>query len=291
MDSKNFSLNNGIEIPSVATGTWKLEENQLEDIFEIAYDAGYRHIDAATIYKNEDAVGQALKALQLPRKEMFLTTKLWNTNQTFEDTLKAFEQSLQNLQTDYIDLYLIHWPGSYERILEVWRAMEYLYHEGRIRAIGVSNFNVHHIDLLLKHTSIKPTVNQVECHPYYQNAFLNEYCQKHEILLSAYAPLMSWNVKELIQNETLIDLGKKYQKTPAQIALRWMIQREIIVIPRSKNPKRIVENIRIFDFELSEEDMYRIRCENRGLRYFTEPDNMDFGFLEDTNGGSNGPKN
>ncbi|WP_196890566.1 aldo/keto reductase [Aureivirga marina] len=290
MEITNFSLNNGVKIPSVATGTWQLEGNTIHDVIENAYAAGYRHIDTATIYEIEDVVGKTIKDLELPRNELFLTTKLWNSNQTYNDALRAFEQSLENLQTNYIDLYLIHWPGTYERILEVWRAMEHLYQEGRIRAIGVSNFNIHHINLLLKHTSIKPTVNQVECHPGYQNIFLNEYCQKHDILLAAYAPLMSWKVKDLLENKTLNDLAKKYQKTPVQIALRWMIQREIIVIPRSKNPNRIVENIRLFDFELNEEDMYRIRCENNGLRLFIEPDNMDFGFFEDTNGGNNGPR-
>ncbi len=290
MDIKKFSLNNGVEIPSVALGTWQSDETVMHDILEKAYNSGYRHIDTATIYGNEAAIGKAITDLNLERKELFITTKLWNANKTYEDTLKAFEHSLDSLQTDHIDLYLIHWPGSYERILEVWKAMEHLYHEGRIHAIGVSNFNVHHIDLLLKNASVKPAVNQVECHFHYQNVFLNNYCQQQGILLSAYSPLMSWKINDVLENETLIDLGKKHKRSPVQIALRWMLQRNIIVIPRSKNPERLAENIRLFDFELNEEDMYRIRCENHGLRLYIEPDNMDYGFFTDTKGGSNGPK-
>jgi methylglyoxal/glyoxal reductase len=273
-----FKLSSGKTIPAIGFGTWRSMKNDAFESVLCALDLGYRHIDTAEIYANEIDVGKAIAQSSVAREEIFLTTKLWNEHRTAESARLALDQSLGNLGTDYLDLYLIHWPGSYQRIRAVWKAMEEAVDAGKVRSIGVSNFNVHHVDNLLDVAQIRPVVNQVECNPYLQNVFLNNYCRDNGIILEAYAPLNSSRAAELLQNEKLTSIASNYGRTVAQIVLRWHIQRGIVALPKSVTPSRIEENFQTFDFELSDEEMKMIRRLNTGTRHFPEPDNMDFGF-------------
>jgi diketogulonate reductase-like aldo/keto reductase len=272
----NVKLNNNYEMPIIGLGTFRSKENDAYNAVKVALESGYRHIDTALIYGNEKEVGRAIKDSQIPREELFITTKLWNTDQGFDKTIKAFNQSLENLGLEYIDLYLIHWFKGYDNALETYRAFEKLYEEGKIKAIGVSNYNVHHLMYLLEHASIPPMVNQVETHVTLQNHFLHDYCKEHDIQLEAYAPLMSKNINELLENKTLEKVAKKHHKSIPQIAIRWLIERDIVVIPKSINPNRIKQNFDVFDFSLDEEDMKEIRTVNTGKKIFTEFDNVDY---------------
>ena len=272
----NVKLNNNYEMPIIGLGTFRSEEEDAYNAVKVALEAGYRHIDTAMIYGNEKAVGRAIKDSKVPRKEIFVTTKLWNTDQGYEETLKAFNKSLKNLGLDYLDLYLIHWFKGYEKALETYRAFETLYKEGKIKAIGVSNYNVHHLMYLLENAEIPPMVNQVETHVTLQNHFLHDYCKKNNIQLEAYAPLMSKYIGDLLENKTMEKVAKKYNKTIPQIAIRWLIERDIVVIPKSITPSRIKQNFNVFDFSLDEEDMKEIRTVNTGKKIFTEFDNVDY---------------
>jgi len=272
----NVKLNNNYEMPIIGLGTFRSKENDAYNAVKVALESGYRHIDTALIYGNEKEVGRAIKDSKIPREELFITTKLWNTDQGFDKTIKAFNQSLENLGLEYIDLYLIHWFKGYDNALETYRAFEKLYEEGKIKAIGVSNYNVHHLMYLLEHASIPPMVNQVETHVTLQNHFLHDYCKEHDIQLEAYAPLMSKNINELLENKTLEKVAKKHHKSIPQIAIRWLIERDIVVIPKSINPSRIKQNFDVFDFSLDEEDMKEIRTVNTGKKIFTEFDNVDY---------------
>lgn len=272
MLTTTVTLNNGVEMPIFGFGTFKVEDGQQTiDSVKCALELGYRHIDTAAVYGNEEGVGQAIKESGIPREEIFLTTKVWNSDQGYESTLKAFETSLQKLQTDYLDLYLIHWPKTLNK--ETWRAMEKLYKEGRIRAIGVSNFKEHHLDELLADAEVIPVVNQVEYHPRMMQTSLAKYCQDHNIHLEAWGPLMQGKVFEIDQ---LHDIAKRYNKTVAQIVLRWDIQNGVITIPKSIHPDRIKSNADIFDFELSEEDMNLINSLNKEERIGPDPDHITF---------------
>lgn len=275
---KSIALNNGITIPAIGLGTWQSTEDAVYKAVQHALNIGYRHIDTAAIYGNENEVGQAIADSSLNREEIFLTTKMWNDVATYDGAIAAFEESLKKLKTDYVDLYLIHWPGSYERNLAVWRAFEDLYEQGKIKAIGVSNFSIHHLEHLLKDAKVKPVVNQVECHIFYQNTRLQDFCHAHDIYLQAYAPLTSKNVQELVKDEKIEAIAKKYGVNNTKVALRWLVQRDIIALPKSVNMDRIEQNFNIDDFELSKEDMIALRKLNNGVRTFPEPDNADFGF-------------
>lgn len=269
-------LNNGIEIPIVGLGTFR---SKSEDVYQAVIDAieaGYRHIDTAMIYGNEEAVGKAIKDSNIPREELFITTKLWNNDQGYESAKVALELSLEKLGLEYVDLYLIHWFKGYELALDSYRAMEELYNEGKIKALGVSNFNVHHIMKIIENCTIIPTVNQVETHIELQNEFLQEYCESVGVKLEAYAPLMSHNIGDLLTNETMVGLAEKYKKSVPQIAIKWLVTRGIIVIPKSINKVRIVENFDIFDFELTQEDMSNIKKLNKANKMFPEFDNVPF---------------
>ena len=269
-------LNNGYEMPIVGLGTWRSAPEDAYQAVLSALKAGYRHIDTAAIYGNEEMIGKAIKDSKIKREEIFITTKLWNTDQGYESTLKAFEESRRKLGVEYIDLYLIHWFKGYDNSLATYRAFEELYKQGKVKAIGVSNYNVHHIQHLLDNVEIKPMVNQVETHVTLQNHFLHDYCKQNNIQLEAYAPLMSKNIGQLLENETLIDIAKKYNKTVPQVAIRWLIERGIVVIPKSVTEKRIFSNFDVFDFSLNEEDMSRIRKLNTGRKIFVEFDNVDY---------------
>lgn len=272
----SVALHNGVNMPIIGLGTFRSESEEAYKAVLAALESGYRHIDTAAIYGNEEAVGKAIKDSGISRQELFITTKVWNSDQGYQNTMNAFQVSLEKLGLDYIDLYLIHWFKGYENSLSTYRALEDLYRQGKVRAIGVSNYNVHHLQHLLEHAEITPMVNQVETHVFLQNHFLQDFCRNNGIQLEAYAPLMSKNISELLENETLISIAKKHNKTVTQINLRWFVERGIVVIPKSITPKRITQNYDVFDFKLDVDDMAQIRKLNRGRKFFPEFDNVEF---------------
>ena len=274
----HFRLSNGQKIPAIGLGTWRSIKDEAYKSVRHALEVGYRHIDTAAIYGNEVEVGKALADSGVPREDVFLTSKLWNTHWTTDKARGALKRTLENLGTDYLDLYLIHWPGPYERIRAVWIAMEEAVDAGTVRSIGVSNFSVHHVDHLLESARIAPVANQVECHPHLQNVFLNNHCNDHGLVLEAYAPLNSNHIGDLLGDSTLKTIAEAHGKTIPQVVLRWHIQRNVVPLPKSVTPSRIEENFQVFDFRLSPAEMKTIRRLNRAARHFEEPDNVDFGF-------------
>ncbi|MCM3440582.1 aldo/keto reductase [Metabacillus halosaccharovorans] len=271
------ALHNGVKMPWLGIGVFKVEEGpELVNALKAAIKHGYRSIDTAAIYGNEEGVGEGiregLKEAKISRQDLFVTSKVWNADLGYELTLKAFESSLQKLDMEYLDLYLIHWPveGKYK---DAWRALETLYKQGKVKAIGVSNFQIHHLEDLMMSAEIKPMINQVEYHPRLTQKELQEFCQKHEIKLEAWSPLMQG---ELLDNDTLQSISAKYQKTIAQIILRWDLQNGVITIPKSTKEHRIIENASIFDFELTKEDMEKIDSLNENKRVGPDPDHFDF---------------
>lgn len=265
-------LHNGVEMPWFGLGVWLVENNEeVVTAVKSALDAGYRSIDTAAVYKNEEGVGKAIKESDVPREDIFLTSKVWNEDQGYETTLQAFEDSLKRLGTDYLDLYLIHWPvkGKYK---DTWRALEKLYHDGRIRAIGVSNFHPHHLENLLADTKVKPMINQVELHPLLSQQELREFSEAQNIQLEAYSPLAHG---KLLDDPTLKEIGERYGKSPAQVMLRWELEHRVVTIPKSSNPERIKQNADVFDFELSSADTKQIDGLNRDERTNTDPDSFD----------------
>lgn len=271
-----IELNNNTQIPVVGLGTWRSSKEEVYGAVLAALKAGYRHIDTAMIYGNEEEIGKAIKDSGVPREELFITTKLWNTDQGYESALKAFDLSLDKLGLEYVDLYLIHWFKGYEKQLASWKALEEIYKSGRAKAIGVSNHNVHHIENILNNCEIKPMVNQIETHITLQNVFLVDYCEIKGIRVEAYAPLMSSNIKDLLAHEGMNKLAEKYNKTVPQVAIKWLTQRGIIALPKSVTESRIISNFDIFDFEISEEDMNEIKNYNTGKKMFTDMDNVPY---------------
>ncbi|MCM3747632.1 aldo/keto reductase [Paenibacillus pasadenensis] len=265
-------LHNGVQMPRFGLGVWQVtEEGVVEQAVMSAIKAGYRSIDTAKIYGNEDGVGRGIRDSGISRDELFITTKVWNADMGYESTLQAFQASLDKLGLDKLDLYLIHWPVE-GKIKDTWRAMEKLYKDGRVSAIGVCNFHIHHLKELMQDAEIKPMLNQVECHPLLSQAELREFCQQHGIVVEAWSPLMQGN----LGLPELADLAKKHGKTPAQIVLRWDLQHGIVTIPKSTHEHRIIENAGVFDFELSAEDMALIDGINQNKRFGPDPDNFDF---------------
>ncbi|AMK73763.1 MULTISPECIES: glyoxal/methylglyoxal reductase [Bacillus] len=266
-------LHNGVEMPWFGLGVFKVENgNEATESVKAAIKNGYRSIDTAAIYKNEEGVGIGIKESGVAREELFITSKVWNEEQGYETTLAAFEKSLERLQLDYLDLYLIHWPGK-DKYKDTWRALEKLYKDGKIRAIGVSNFQVHHLEELLKDAEIKPMVNQVEFHPRLTQKELRDYCKAQGIQLEAWSPLMQG---QLLDNEVLTQIAEKHNKSVAQVILRWDLQHEVVTIPKSIKEHRIIENADIFDFELSQEDMDKIDALNKDERVGPNPDELLF---------------
>lgn len=268
-------LNNGVEMPQFGLGVWKAEDGEeVQTAISEAFQAGYRLIDTAKVYGNEQGVGQAIKDSGLDRKEIFLTTKLWNQDQGYESAFKALDGSLERLGLDYVDLYLIHWPQpEIGKFKETWRAMEEMQKEGKIRAIGVSNFKPEHLEELIKDAKIVPAVNQIELHPLMSQTEARKYCDEKGIKVESWSPLM--RAGTLLENQVIVALAEKYNKEAAQVVLRWHIQSDLIVIPKSVTPKRIRSNIDIFDFELSDADMEKIDGLNESRRVGPNPDNFN----------------
>jgi Aldo/keto reductases, related to diketogulonate reductase len=273
----SVALNNGVHMPWFGLGVFKVQEgNEVVDSVKTAIKHGYRSIDTAAIYRNEEGVGQAIaeaiREYSVPREELFVTSKVWNSDQGYQSTLDAFELSLKKLGLDYLDLYLIHWPvkGKYK---ETWKALEHIYKSGKVRAIGVSNFHVHHLEDLLAEAEIVPAVDQVELHPYLTQVGLREFAQSKGIQIEAWSPLAQGLV---LKDPAIEALAAKYGKTAAQIVLRWNLQSGIVTIPKSVQPARIVGNADLFDFELSAEDVAAIDALNRNQRVGSDPDNFNF---------------
>jgi methylglyoxal/glyoxal reductase len=267
------TLNNGVKMPWFGLGVFKVEEGpELVNAVKTAIQHGYRSIDTAAIYENEEGVGQGIKESGIAREDLFVTSKVWNADLGYESTLAAYQTSLDKLGLEYLDLYLIHWPvaGKYK---EAWRALETLYKEGRVRAIGVSNFQVHHLEDLMKDAEIKPMVNQVEYHPRLTQNEVHAFCREQGIQMEAWSPLMQG---QLLDNEGLAAIAAKYKKSVAQIILRWDLQNGIVTIPKSTKEHRIIENSQVFDFELTQEDMHQINNLNQNHRVGPDPDNFDF---------------
>lgn len=268
------TLNNGLKMPQLGFGVWQVEDNQATDAVAKALEVGYTSIDTAMIYKNEKGVGKALQQSSVPREELFITTKVWNTDQGYENTLRAFDESLERLGLDYVDLYLIHWPTpEYDQYVDTYKALEKLYKDGRVKAIGVCNFDIEHLERILNECEIKPVLNQVECHPYLIQSELKEFCAKHDIFVEAWSPLQQGG--EVLKNESVMKIAEAHGKTPAQVVLRWHLQNNTIVIPKSVTPSRIEENFNVFDFELSTNEMEEINKLNRNERKGPKPSEMN----------------
>ncbi|CAH0151055.1 aldo/keto reductase [Peribacillus simplex] len=271
------TLHNGVKMPWFGLGVFKVEEGpELVNAVKVAIKHGYRSIDTAAIYENEEGVGQGiregLKEAGISREDLFVTSKVWNADLGYESAIAAYEKSLKKLGLEYLDLYLIHWPveGKYK---EAWRALETLYKEGKVKAIGVSNFQIHHLTDLMEDAEVKPMVNQVECHPRLTQKEVQAFCKEQGIQLEAWSPLMQG---ELLDNDVLQAIATKHGKSVAQVILRWDIQNGIVTIPKSTKEHRIVENSSIFDFELTEEEMNQIDGLNQNHRVGPDPDNFDF---------------
>ncbi|KNH23664.1 aldo/keto reductase [Priestia megaterium] len=267
------TLANGIKMPWLGLGVYKVEDGQeVVDSVKYAIKAGYKSIDTAKIYENEEGVGQAIKESGVSREELFVTSKVWNADQGYDTTLQAFETSLNKLGLEYLDLYLIHWPveGKYK---DTWKALEKLYKDGKIRAIGVSNFQVHHLEDLIADAEVKPMVNQIEFHPLLTQTEVREYCKQQGIQVEAWSPLAQG---ELLDNEVLTQIAEKHGKSTAQVILRWDLQNEVVTIPKSTKEHRIIQNADVFDFELNAEEVEKINALNQNHRVGPDPDNFDF---------------
>ena len=253
INQKYINLNDGLKIPTIGFGTWKISNDSAPVVLEAAIAAGYRSIDTATIYANEEGVGRGISQSSIAREEIFLTTKVWNSEQGYDATLRAMETSLKKLKTDYVDLYLIHWPmPALDKYVATWKALNRLRTETIARSIGVCNFNIEHLERLLGETGVVPVLNQIELHPNFQQKKLRDFHAKHNIATEAWSPL---GRGKAFEDKVIVDLAKKYNKTPAQIILRWHFENGIIAIPKSSTTSRILENINIFDFNLTNEDL------------------------------------
>lgn len=268
----SVTLNNGVSMPQFGLGVWQAQEGgEVELAVRTALKTGYRLIDTAAVYGNEVGVGMTIRSSGIPREELFITTKVWNDRHGYDETLEAFDQSLARLGLNYIDLYLIHWPMPRQgKMIETWQALETLYANNRVRAIGVSNFTPVHLQELLETCTVVPMVNQIELHPKFQQYETREFCARHDIQIESYSPLMRGG--ELLNDPVLLKLADKHQKTPAQIVLRWHIQNGFVVIPKSVTPARIEENVSIFDFVLDGDDMAAIAAMDEGSRIGIDPD-------------------
>lgn len=267
-------LNNKLEMPQLGFGVWQVDNDQAAAAVSKALETGYTSIDTAMIYKNEAGVGQALKETTVPREDLFITTKVWNADQGYDNTLRAFDESLERLGLDYVDLYLIHWPTpEFDQYVDTYKALEKLYKDGRVKAIGVCNFEAEHLQRLLDECDVPPVLNQIECHPYLAQTELKEFCAQHDIFIEAWSPLDQGG--EVLQDEVIQQIAEAHKKSPAQVVLRWHLQNNTIVIPKSVTPSRIEENFDVFGFELSEEEMNQIDGLNQNRRKGAHPNEMN----------------
>ena len=260
---ENFKLSNGIEIPAIGFGTWLLEGEKVTEPLKIALEKGYTHIDTAAIYKNEKEIGAVLKADNVDRSKLFITSKCWNTERGYEKAMAAFDQTLTDLQTDYLDLYLIHWPANETQFPDTWaelnagtwRAFEEIYKSGKAKSIGVSNFNINHLEALFETAEIKPMVNQIEIHPGHSQPELVDFCKQHDLLVEAWSPLGSGRI---LENELIVSLADKYNVSVGQICINYCLAKEILPLPRSSSEKNIEANLTSNNFKLSAEDVKAI---------------------------------
>lgn len=276
-----YKLRNGVEIPEIAFGTWKITDPEVcRKSVKFALETGYRHIDTAMIYKNEEFVREGIKEFlaenkNIKREDLFITTKVWNSDQGYDSTLAAFELSLKKLALDYVDLYLIHWPNTpnMKTTIDTWKALEKLYKDKKVRAIGVCNFEIHHFEELLPEAEIIPMIDQIELHPLNQQLKSRAYCKDKGIIVESWSPLMQGN----LENDVIEKIGKVHGKTVAQVILKWHLQSGLLPLPKSVTPSRIKEN-KDLNFVLSNEEMDTINALNKEERFATHPDNMSSGF-------------
>lgn len=279
--TSSFMLNNGLSIPCVGYGTFQTPNDETCAAVLEAIKVGYRHIDTAAFYGNEEGVGEAVRKSGVPREQLFITSKVWNSDRGYEKTKAAFAKTMKNLQMEYLDLLLIHWPANRKQFgdaakginAETWRAMEELYQEGKIKAIGLSNFLPHHIDELMETAQIKPMVNQIEFHPGWAQLDIVEYCLKNDIVAEAWSPL---GRKDALENETLKSIAAKYGKSVAQLCIRWVLQHGVLPLPKSVTPSRILENTKVFDFTIDAADMQAIDALKNIGGQCALPDEVDF---------------
>ncbi|UJL78679.1 aldo/keto reductase [Agrobacterium vitis] len=255
-DQSYISFSDGNSIPQVGLGVWQTPNSEAAPAVRSALSAGYRHIDTAAVYENEEGVGEGIRSSGIDRGDIFLTTKLWNNEQGFDNTLKAFDASLKRLGTDYVDLYLIHWPSPHRGLfVETWKAFIQLKEEGRARSIGVSNFYPEHLKTIIDETGVVPVINQIELHPDFQQKQAREFHQAHNIVTQSWSPL---GQGKLLDNPVIDKIATKHGRTAAQIIIRWHIESGLVVIPKSVTPSRIEENFKVFDFSLDPQDMTEI---------------------------------
>ncbi|AWI31952.1 aldo/keto reductase [Streptomyces tirandamycinicus] len=272
----SITLNNGVAMPQLGFGVWQVPDDEAAKAVGTALEAGYRSIDTAAVYENEKGTGQAVAASGIPREELFVTTKLWNSDQGYDSTLRAFDASLTRLGLDYVDLYLIHWPlPARNAYVDTYKAFETILAQGRARAIGVSNFLPEHLERLLGETSAVPAVNQIELHPQLQQTESRAFHAKHGIATEAWSPLGSG--RGLLEVPTIVAVAQKHGKTPAQVVLRWQVQLGNVVIPKSVTPSRIRENIDVFGFELDDDDLAAFAALDEGRRLGPDPATFDMG--------------
>ncbi|MGX0910614.1 aldo/keto reductase [Staphylococcus caprae] len=272
-------LNNGYPMPSIGLGVYKITDEEMDNVVKTALDAGYRAFDTAYFYGNEVALGKALNNSEMNRDELFITSKLWNDYQGYDSTIEYFNRSLENLGLEYIDLFLIHWPCEKDGLfIESYKALEKLYEEGKVKAIGVCNFKEHHLKKLMDATDVVPQVNQIELHPYFNQKEVQEFCDEHDIKVTAWMPLM--RNRGLLDHPTIVDIAQRHDKTPAQVVLRWHLAHDRIIIPKSKTPERIRENFDILDFNLELTEVAEIDSLNKNARQGKDPDDVNIGDLK-----------
>lgn len=277
--TQTVKLNNDVTIPLLGYGTFRVPEGEdLAAAVKTAIQEGYRLIDTAAVYQNEASVGKGIREAIaegiVTREELFVTSKVWNDGLSYEETLQAYDDALARMELDYLDLYLLHWPGTNNDFVPQWQALEKIYTDKRVKSIGVSNFHPHHLEKLLAETTIVPAVNQIELNPLQTQKKVLGYCLEKGIQVEAWSPLMN---AEVLDHPTLKTIASKYNKTTAQVILRWQVQTNIVTIPKSMTPSRIAENLNIFDFELNTEDILMIESLNKDGHYGPDPETFDFG--------------